>query len=617
MELPISEVGRYSHLAMYPKNGPVSKDMSAGLAALVALVTLLGSVLIILLVYMGVYLHFLYRHRRAPASHSTMYVAALALRGAQPIADRAPLVAVQMFNDFNSAVRKLALSHDCYPICEIGDRCVYVASKTPDNLLALGQAAVLEIAVQGSIPQQIDALSQTHTQNLARSRSVSHVSYARTATHVSKVLTNQISEEMTQSSFIGASICHPSVACHTMSAMSVYDAARDVYFFGSAAQLGKLCGALDLAKCGEVCWTDAFEQKNPQLCRGAASAALTSHMVSENGEVVLHVASWWKESGDERDNEDPSTAMAVLSDAYVRRMTVIVSEGKAEAKGRKRKGDGSETRSGSSKTEATALTRTATLLHVAIISGDEKNALEVVRKIVTEEKGAVVSAHESTIVAAFNLLSAGGHHQVRAADTVMRLRDALPSTHFACSIQHGKVGALIMDGLVMCTGEAVAQGRALLHSAIALSTQSSEGPDAVTYLSSSVANAANAQKRQSNVAPSASGLCLLCCHSELSSTYDCEAVDVVTQGYGKPKIVFRLAFRRSGKATDDEWMYRLKDEEDQSPFAVVNAVFARIACHDMDEATRLWKEHVADGGAQTFEISLFAKASLGKHLNLK
>eukprot|EP00744_Colponema_vietnamica_P001864 GILI01003031.1.p1 GENE.GILI01003031.1~~GILI01003031.1.p1 ORF type:complete len:897 (-),score=210.81 GILI01003031.1:532-3222(-) len=619
MRLPISEAGRQSYFAMHPKGGPISANMAATTAAIVAVATFLGAAAVILFIYFCAYLHFLYRHRRAPASHSTMYVAALALRGAQPIADRAPLVAVQMFNDFNSAVRKLALSHDCYPICEIGDRCVYVASKTPDNLLALGQAAVLEIAVQGSIPQQIDALSQTHTQNLARSRSVSHVSYARTATHVSKVLTNQISEEMTQSSFIGASICHPSVACHTMSAMSVYDAARDVYFFGSAAQLGKLCGALDLAKCGEVCWTDAFNSTCPTLCREAADSALSSHIISENDEIVLHVANWWRDTGDERDTEDPSTAMAVLSDAYVRKMTVIVSKGQLEAKEHRRKG-ADETKSGTSHRsfEATSLVRTATLLHISILNGDEKHALEIIQRTVTEERGTVISAFDSTVIAAFNLLSAGGHHQVRAADTVLRLREALPSTKFVCSISHGKVTALIIGDLVMCTGDAATRGRGLLKTAIALACPgtTSHGTDDVTYLTSDTEMSV-VKKRFSSVVVD-NGLCLLVGKDELSSTYDCEGVDVGSF-CGKTRVVYRLALRKSGnKANGDEWMYRLRDDEDQSPFAIVNAVFEKIAGRDLEEAARIWKDYSSQVGTTAdncgMEISSHAKAAIARLL---
>eukprot|EP00744_Colponema_vietnamica_P002229 GILI01003545.1.p1 GENE.GILI01003545.1~~GILI01003545.1.p1 ORF type:complete len:361 (+),score=56.27 GILI01003545.1:6-1088(+) len=356
-----------------------------------------------------------------------------------------------------------------------------------------------------------------------------------------------------------------------------------------------------------MCWTDTFETTCQQLCRGVACAALTSHTVSENGEVVLHVASWWKETGDERDNEDPSTAMAVLSDAYVRKMTVLVSEGKGEAKERKRKGEhGHDTRSGTSNqsTEATALARVATLLHVSVLHGDEKTALEVIRRIVLEEKGMVVSAHEATIVAAFNLLSAGGHHQVRAADTVMRIREALPTTHFACSIQHGKVNALIIDGLVMCTGEAVTQGRILLQAAVALCHAAVGGSD-IAYV-----------KLDASLPIPSNGLCLLCCHSEVSSTYDCEAVDIITfSPSSKPKIAYLLAHRRSGKATDDEWMYRLKDEEDQSPFAVVNAVFTKIAAHDYDEAKRIWHEYEqADGGSHISLVSIQARASIARHL---
>lgn len=599
MQLPIAEKGRLSYLAIYPRGGPVSPNIKVGTAVLIVLVTMIGSALLIFAgVYLVAYSYFLYRHRLAPAGNTPMFMAVLALRGAQPIADHAPLTAVKMFNEFAVSVRTLALANGCYPVCDIGDRCVCVAAKSPENLMKLAQAAVLTISVKGNVVTQ-DAVTP------ARRRSISCAN-TTTATVMSRAaLTTQISEEMTQSSVVLAATCHPSVACHAMSASCVYDATRDVYFYGTA-QLGKVCGALDVAKSGEVCWTAAFESSSYELCREASSTALTSHTLSENGAVTLYVASWWKENGDERDNEDPSTAMAVLSDAYVRRMTVLISEGKGEGKERRRKGDhgGSETRSGTSNhsNDATALTRVATLLHIAIISGDEKSTLEVIRRIVSEEKGVVVSAHESTIVAAFNLLSAGGHHQVRAADTVMRLREALPRTHFACSIQHGKVGALVMDGLVMCTGEAVSQGRILLQSAVALSTAVS-GSD-VVYLSADTTKAI-----QHN------GLCLLCCHSELSSTYDCEAVDVVSFGStGKQRVVYLLAHRRSAKATDDEWMYRLKDEEDQSPFAIVNAVFSRIASHDIEGAKRVWQEYEASHGTSHCDISVHARTGIVRHL---
>eukprot|EP00744_Colponema_vietnamica_P009053 GILI01012890.1.p1 GENE.GILI01012890.1~~GILI01012890.1.p1 ORF type:complete len:355 (-),score=51.95 GILI01012890.1:673-1686(-) len=337
--------------------------------------------------------------------------------------------------------------------------------------------------------------------------------------------------------------------------------------------------------------------------------------------------------------------MAVLSDAYVRRMAVIVSQGKLDAREQRRK-QGEETKSGSSNksTEATSLTRTATLLHVAIISGDEKGALEVVRRIVSDEKGAVVSAYESTIVAAFNLLSAGGHHQVRAADTVMRLREALPNTHFACSLNHGKVQALIMDGLVMCSGEPVTRGRALLQAAIALSTpHGTHTSDAmVTYFPSELEAPTSpmttktnksvheydskrssgvdyslSSKRHSSVAvapSSENGICLLMCLSELNSSYDCEAVDAVTFGNSRPKVVYRLAYKRCAKGNDDEWMYKMKDEEDGSPFAVVNAVFERIASNEHGEAARLWR--TMDRSLCTQDVSCYAKASLARHLKI-
>eukprot|EP00744_Colponema_vietnamica_P007759 GILI01011123.1.p2 GENE.GILI01011123.1~~GILI01011123.1.p2 ORF type:complete len:104 (+),score=25.24 GILI01011123.1:47-313(+) len=87
----------------------------------------------------------------------------------------------------------------------------------------------------------------------------------------------------------------------------------------------------------------------------------------------------------------------------------------------------------------------------------------------------------------------------------------------------------------------------------------------------------------------------------------------MSSGSSKPKVVYRLAFRLSGKANDDEWMYRLKDEEDGSPFAIINAVFRKIATAEHIDAARLWAEHSA-ALSSNGQVSSFAKASLARRL---
>ena len=57
-----------------------------------------------------------------------------------------------------------------------------------------------------------------------------------------------------------------------------------------------------------------------------------------------------------------------------------------------------------------------------------------------------------------------------------------------------------------------------------------------------------------------------------------------------PRIAFRLADQRSRvNAAGDEWMYELKDTEDQISYAAVAAVFNRIVAGEAEEANRLWK----------------------------
>ena len=68
------------------------------------------------------------------------------------------------------------------------------------------------------------------------------------------------------------------------------------------------------------------------------------------------------------------------------------------------------------------------------------------------------------------------------------------------------------------------------------------------------------------------------------TTLESSSPDVV------PRIAFRLADQRSRvNAAGDEWMYELKDTEDQISYAAVAAVFNRIVAGEAEEANRLWK----------------------------
>ena len=74
--------------------------------------------------------------------------------------------------------------------------------------------------------------------------------------------------------------------------------------------------------------------------------------------------------------------------------------------------------------EATVLARSGTVLAVRI-NGDPRLAFDTIRRVVEENRGVVVCCYENVMLAAYNLLAAGGHHQLRAADTVVRLRARL------------------------------------------------------------------------------------------------------------------------------------------------------------------------------------------------
>ena len=298
-----------------------------------------------------------------------------------------------------------------------------------------------------------------------------------------------------------------------------------------------------------------------------------------------------QQSEAEEGNEDPSTVMAILADPYIQRMCVIASDErtrKGKGSGRRRAGDGaggrgdgtkgaggSKSAAEKSSSEATAISRFATVLHIAF-EGDARLLLEVVRRVVADERGAIVSAHENVIVCAYNLLAPNGQHQVRAADTVARLRSVLHPAPFVCSIHCGRVQAMVSpSGWVMCSGDAVSVGRMLLDRAIFMATRR----QAELYPSKAANNCSSSTLRlesyvpaQNNnfglfqfapmfasVSPGTSGdigaalrkqqvppqgqtgggpqlrcpegpydygLCLLYCQSELSTAYGCEAVDV-------------------------------------------------------------------------------------------
>ena len=53
-------------------------------------------------------------------------------------------------------------------------------------------------------------------------------------------------------------------------------------------------------------------------------------------------------------------------------------------------------------------------------------------------------------------------------------------------------------------------------------------------------------------------------------------------------MVFRLANAKAQGAKDDEWMYQLKDEEDDCKFGLINAAFNRLCDGDTADAARLF-----------------------------
>lgn len=73
------------------------------------------------------------------------------------------------------------------------------------------------------------------------------------------------------------------------------------------------------------------------------------------------------------------------------------------------------------------------------------------------------------------------------------------------------------------------------------------------------------------------GLCLLLNYSDVSAAYNCEALDVVAVGGGKPQVMYRLDEAKSSNVTDDECMYQLREGELRDGFGPMNSIFEQIA----------------------------------------
>eukprot|EP00744_Colponema_vietnamica_P006143 GILI01008942.1.p1 GENE.GILI01008942.1~~GILI01008942.1.p1 ORF type:complete len:882 (+),score=184.76 GILI01008942.1:476-3121(+) len=603
MSLPFSEEGKSTYLAIYPQQGPVSPDITTGTILSIVFAVLFGSAVVVALLYFGLLLAFLHRHRHAPATRGTVYMATISLRGAQPVAERAPIESVRMFAEFMTQVRLTALKHKCYVVCDIGDRSVFVVAANPTGLMKLAQEVVGTVTIQS---QQPTTHLKARKGDTTHGGSVTVTSEHRTITskHTSPThsgpSTRRQSAANDQSTLLVAMFCHPSAGCHAAIARRHYDPIRDVYFYGGSSSLGPLGQVADCTASGEVGWSDDFDKMCAQGgLRGIlADGAISTHNITELGEAPTHVACWWQAAdGDDRDSEDPSMAMTILNDVYVRKMMVLASDERMAAKkGSGSKGGSSDGSSGSA--EATILTRSATILTIAVY-GELRSVIDHIRKAVAEEKGAVVSANENTVVAAFNLLSPTGQHHLRAAEAVSRLRVALQQhgTPFVCAISSGKVNAFIADGVVMCTGDPVATCRMLQQRAIELGgfyaaeTLKPYSFDVVSDFMDKSASAAVSPALL--IGPnSQSGLCLLLSCAELAGSYDCEAIDLVASANGKPRLLYRLAEATS--VTDDEWMYQLKEGEEKGAYAASNAVLKCIAEGDIHKAKALWEDLIAN-----------------------
>lgn len=197
------------------------------------------------------------------------------------------------------------------------------------------------------------------------------------------------------------------------------------------------------------------------------------------------------------------------------------------------------------------------------INGDPRVAFDTVKRVVEENRGRVVCCYENVMIAAYNLLSAGGHHQLRAADTVARLRARLDGVvPFVAAIHHGKLSALVSasDGVVMATGEVIQTCRVLLARANEMSRQAALAQAAsaakpvvgdghafaTTVVVSSDGESAPAPSPADAASPSEvhhavtgplHGLCLLYCQAEMSLAYDCEAVDIEVRVVGAEREV--------------------------------------------------------------------------------
>ena len=651
MVLPVSEPGTTTYLSMYPRDGIASDSASPAIMGAIVAAVVIASALLVGLLYVGLFAAFLWRHRHAPktAGGVPVFFCLVSLRGAQSIVDGSPQEAVRMFTEFGKAVAATAARNSAYCVSEVGDRSLLVVAAHAEDVMNLAEDMATHYSIAPNLTPVLPTngspsggrkksqhASATNNANAAADlrridlRSVTH-SRRSSISSASQVTSRQLSRiddgnavpSASSNALVSCLPCHPSVACHAAKTVRVYDPIRDVYFYGSPSLLSRVGTVADAAVAGEVAWTTAFHD-------GSTTKYSYSNTIIEKERVSIYVSTLWQceEEGGDRSSEDPSAAVAVMTDPYVRRMATLVGEERSEngsggsgnrRNGGKKGGGGAKASSASSdnSNNATLLTRSATILHIAV-TGEAKTAIDLCKRIVAEERGAVVSAHDTTIVAAFNLLSAGGHHQLRAADTVHRLRSLLPTTRFVCSIHHGKVSALISDGLVMCTGEVVNIGRLLLDRAIE-TAKIGNALAPLTRLTSGLVPAKDPTASPGRLLgsfngalESSNGLCLMLCAAELTSAYDCEAIDIVLAP--NPRIMSRLAGPKSGaadKMADDEWMYQLKEKEDHGVYTRVNAVFAKIASNDLVEASAMWSRCAEDS---SFVCSELAKEGVARFL---
>ena len=729
MQLPVAEKGKVAYLALYPKGGPVTASISGGIMAVIFIVGLIGSALVVLGLYAVLYANFWRRHRFAPdPKKGTVFIAALSLRGAQPVMDRDGVEAVRMFGEFADRVRAMCHTFRAYAVCEVGDRCIYVVASDAEQLALFAQRVVSDVRVEcrsrahlsaaqaAQSPGQTTCANTTAPSTLIPQQgtiSVRNFSIHGGATPTPRSGSNTpVQTPLNQSDtdgstrhsgdralYLNSLVCHVSAACHAAAQLPMaYDAARDLYFFGSAFQLAKLGAAADHTTGGEIAWTEAFNSSGCDVGElGEAAGTHSSRAVSERDRVVAYVGRWSRpmDDSERRCAEDPSTAMAFVADPYVKRMCATAGDSGGKKGSRRGKGMGAGLFGGagagageqklggaaggrsSELGAATSISRNCTLLHISF-SGDAHVVMEAVRRAVAEERGAIVSAHSHVIVAAFNLLAPGGHHQLRAAEVVTRLRSDLAAIPFASSIHSGRVDALVAEGAVICYGDAVTIGASLLDRAVLLSGLTAPmrtgradfeplqlrrspllrggaetapkafAPERDTVVMPNTATTAvgaggaatirrrNSSKRSISrasasaaaaVAAASHGLCLLYCNDSLSTSYDCEAIDVMAPG-GRShnnnsstnnntnkqsatmpmpmpastsntdmlealaqqqstacRVLYRLGDRRQHDrgGNEDEWMYELQYCDSKNVYAKANAVFSRIAEGDFGD----------------------------------